>query len=262
MLAVHDLCVDYGRHTVVRNFSARPLQPGTLTALIGPNGSGKSTLLRGLAGLLRPRCGQVRLHDVDLLAIDPARRARLAGYLPQILPAAVRLRVFEAVLVAGAVAEGSRAPAMSAQLGRVEQLLMHLGIEHLAPRYLDELSGGQRQMVAVAQALMRDPVLLLLDEPFAALDLNYQAHLLHLLRRETRERLLVTVVVMHDLAWVLREADHVWLMHEGALFAEGTPAEVITAAHLAAVYGVEAHVDAGQQGWPQVIVRGLSRPLT
>lgn len=262
MLSVQNLCVGYGRRLVVREFSARPLQPGSLTALLGPNGSGKSTLLKGLVGLARVSSGTAQLDGMDLLTAPACRRAREVGYLPQNSASGGRLRVIESLLVAaGAGKEGRGYTADAKQVDEAVALLAYLEIHHLALHYLDELSGGQQQLVAVAQALIREPKVLLLDEPFAALDLNYQFHLLNVLRTETRQRALVTVIVMHDMNTALRELDHAWLMHEGRLVAEGKPAEVITPRNLATAFGVRGRVEAAPSDTPHVLVEGLQGPI-
>ena len=139
----------------------------------------------------------------------------------------------------------------------VMALLRQLGIAHLAMSYLDQLSGGQKQLVGLAQSLIRQPRLLLLDEPLSALDLNYQFHVMDLVRRETRRRNIVTLVVVHDINIALRHADHVLMLKAGQLLGDGTPATVITPETLAAVYGVRGRIEPCSQGVRQVIIDGL-----
>jgi iron complex transport system ATP-binding protein len=124
-------------------------------------------------------------------------------------------------------------------------------------RYLDQLSGGQKQLVGLAQALIRRPRLLLLDEPLSALDLNYQFHVMDLLRQETRDNGLVTLIVLHDLNIALKHADHCLMIRSGDLIAEGVPSDVITPETLAAVYGVRARVEPCSLGVSQVMIDGL-----
>jgi iron complex transport system ATP-binding protein len=175
-------------------------------------------------------------------------------YLPQSLPAAVHLRVFESVLVA-ARASGEAAPSSAPQA--IERLLERLGIAHLALHYLDALSGGQKQLVGLAQALVRHPRVLLLDEPLSALDLNYQFHVMRLLKQETHEHGLVSLIVLHDLNVALQHADRAVMIHDGRLHAAGAPADVITPASLAAVYGVQGRVETCSRGLRQVLIDGL-----
>ncbi|WP_313065403.1 ABC transporter ATP-binding protein [Achromobacter animicus] len=238
-LTVQALTVGYGREDVLHDLSIPPLAPGKVTALLGPNGSGKSTLLKALAGLVRPRTGNAALDGLDLTRLDHGERARHVVYLPQSLPAAVHLRVFESVLVAARASDAAAGPI---DLQAIDQLLARLGIAHLALHYLDALSGGQKQLVG---------------EPLSALDLNYQFHVMRLLRQETREHGLISLIVLHDLNVALQHADQAVMIHEGRLHAAGAPADVISPDSLAAVYGVEARVESCSQGRRQVLIDGL-----
>ncbi|AHV93937.1 ABC transporter ATP-binding protein [Bordetella holmesii] len=250
MLCIQGLSARYGATTVLRDISAAELKPGSLNALLGPNGSGKSTLLRALAGLLAAQ-GRLTLDGQSLAAMPPARRRQCLAYMPQALPRAVRLSVFEAVLIAC----GQRRPADAPQ--RVAALLDRLGIASLADRSLDALSGGQLQLVALAQALLRRPRVLLLDEPLSALDLNFQFHVMDLLKRETRAHGLITLVVLHDLNIALRHADHALMLCAGEVIAEGRCEEVIRPEVLERAYGVRTTVQG--QAKPYLYIEGLAR---
>jgi iron complex transport system ATP-binding protein len=253
-LAMNGLTAGYGREDVLHGLTVPALAAGEVTALLGPNGSGKSTLLKALAGLVRARAGSALLDGRDLIRQSFGERARHVVYLPQSLPAAVHLRVFESVLVA-ARASGEAAPSSAPQA--IERLLERLGIAHLALHYLDALSGGQKQLVGLAQALVRHPRVLLLDEPLSALDLNYQFHVMRLLKQETHEHGLVSLIVLHDLNVALQHADRAVMIHDGRLHAAGAPADVITPASLAAVYGVQGRVETCSRGLRQVLIDGL-----
>jgi iron complex transport system ATP-binding protein len=250
-LAVSGLHAGYGKKDVIRGLSMPALQAGRLTALLGPNGSGKSTLLKAMAGLVPLRRGRVAFDGRDLGGLPSAARSRLIAYMPQSLPAAVHLRVLESVLVAArAHAPGS----MEVGPDAASALLSRLGIGHLALSYLDELSGGQKQLAGLAQALIREPRVLLLDEPLSALDLHHRFQVMALLRRETEARGLVTLMVMHDLDMALRHTDRAVLVGDGLLVAEGMPMEVITPATLARVYGVAARIERCTRGQPHLVI--------
>ncbi|MGE8689155.1 MAG: ABC transporter ATP-binding protein [Achromobacter sp.] len=253
-LAVAGLSAGYGRGDVLHALTLPALRAGEVTALLGPNGSGKSTLLKALAGLVRARAGSAVLDGQDLIRQGFGERARHVVYLPQSLPAAVHLRVFESVLVA-ARASGDAASCSDPQA--IERLLERLGIGHLAMHYLDALSGGQKQLVGLAQALVRHPRVLLLDEPLSALDLNYQFHVMRLLKQETREHGLISLIVLHDLNVALQHADRAVMIHGGRPYAAGAPADVITPASLADVYGVQGRVETCSRGLRQVLIDGL-----
>lgn len=256
MLQIQDLSVAYARRTIIHHLSAGPLMPGKVVSLLGPNGSGKSTLLKALAGLLKTSHGQVLLDDQDLTRLSFERRAQSVVYLPQSLPASVHLRVFESVMVA-ARASDLDPTARAADPERILDVLKRLGIEHLAMHYLDQLSGGQKQLVGLAQALIRTPRLLLLDEPLSALDLNYQCHVMDLLAQETREHGLTTLIVLHDLNIALQRSDETLLIRAGELVGHGQPADIITADSLADVYQVRARVETCSRGLAHVLIDGL-----
>jgi iron complex transport system ATP-binding protein len=165
--------------------------------------------------------------------------------------------VLESIIVAQRASGGLHSASSEAE---IMHLLEQLGIAHLAMRYLDQLSGGQKQLVGLAQSLIRRPKLLLLDEPLSALDLNYQFHVMDLVRRETAQRNIVTVVVVHDINIALRHAQHALMLKQGALVAEGQPDKVITPATLAKVYGVNGRIEHCSRGIPQVMIDGLTGP--
>lgn len=257
MLHTEHLQLAYGKRIIVGDLSIDGLVPGTVTALLGPNGSGKSTLLKALAGLLPIRHGRVLLDEQDLARCSPAERAQQLVYLPQSLPADVHLRVMESVLVA---ANASRLGSAHIDLTSILDLLDRLGIGGLAMHYLDQLSGGQKQLVGLAQALIRQPRLLLLDEPLSALDLNYQFHVMDLLRQVTRDQGLITLIVLHDLNIALRHSDHALLIQDGTLLAQGRPEAVITTDTLAQAYGVQGRIEPCSRGTLQVLIDGLCEP--
>lgn len=230
------------------------LAPGSLVGLMGPNGSGKSTLLKSLAGLVPSSCNELSLSGRDLRALHASARAEYIRYLPQTLPGDIHLTVVESMLVA---LRARRPLDRRNELSAIMNALEELGIAHLANRYLDELSGGQKQLVGLAQAVCHEPDVLLLDEPLASLDLNHQHHVMQLLGQLTRERKLLTLIVLHDLNTVLRYCDQALLMRDGKLVGSGAPGAVITAESLAATFSIRARVEASSQGLPYVLVDGL-----
>lgn len=253
-LHVSNLCVGYGRRQVVRDLTLSPIPRGGLTALVGPNAAGKSTLLRAMAGLL-PARGSLRLDGEDLTALSREARARRVGFMPQALPQGVGLTVMETVLSALRATPLDTAPGGRAAEREAAAILSRIGIAPLAMERLDRLSGGQRQLVSLAQALVRRPSTLLLDEPTSALDLRHQAVVMGLARELATEGRVV-VVVLHDLALAARYADRVVVLSAGRLAAEGPPEVAITPAVLAEVYGVAARVETCSAGRLQVMVDG------
>jgi iron complex transport system ATP-binding protein len=259
-LRVEGLSFAYGATPVLRGVSFEA-PVGGVTALIGPNAAGKSTLFKCVSGLLAGR-GDVLLDGRALAGMSRGEVNRTVAYLPQENPTAAVLTVFEAVLLARQRAGAWRVA--DDDLARVGAALEELGIVDLALRYLNELSGGQKQLVSIAQALVRAPRVLLMDEPTSSLDLQRQLEVLGLVRRIAQERGVTVLVALHDLNLAARHADHVLVLDEGMLRAAGPTAGVLTPAMVLEVYGVEARVELDAGGVPVVTalrsVRGVGRP--
>ncbi len=162
------------------------------------------------------------------------------------------LRVMEAVLLSSK--QDGKWGVESHEIDAVTSILHTLQIHTLANRELVSLSGGQRQLVSIAQALIRQPRILLLDEPTSALDLKRQFEVLTLIRRLSHERKYCALIAIHDINHALRFADQIAVLHEGTVQAYGPPRDVVTPELLAHVYGVAARVEQCSYGYMQVIV--------
>jgi sulfate/thiosulfate transport system ATP-binding protein len=193
---------------------------GALTALLGPSGSGKSTLLRVVAGLERPDTGSVHIGDHEVTGVPPQGRG--VGFVFQ------HYAAFKHMTVAGNVAFGlsvRRRPRAEIR-ARVEELLALVQLEGFADRYPAQLSGGQRQRMALARALAVEPKVLLLDEPFGALDARVRAELRAWLRRLHDEVHVTTVFVTHDQEEAMEVADQIVVMDHGRIEQIGPPREL------------------------------------
>lgn len=226
---VQGLSVHYGARPVLRDISLSA-RAGRVLGIVGPNGSGKSTLVKAVAGLLKAS-GRIRFNGSEA-------RPKSVGYMPQDLQTPMALTVLEVVLL-GRLAELGLTVSAD-DLEAVRQVLQLLGMEALAGRYLSELSGGQRQMVFLAQALVSQPTVLLLDEPISALDICHQLEVLEVVRAMTLERGLCTLMVLHDLNAAARFADDVAMLREGCLVGCGDPKDVLTVENIVTGFGVEA----------------------
>lgn len=252
-LVVEGFSVGYPGRLVIDNLSLAPIAPGTVTAIVGPNAAGKSTLLRGLAGV-HPAAGSMRLGSTELTRLDRSARARLLGYMPQSLPAGARLSVLETVIAALAVNAWDGPTLLQSDVQRrAIAVLERLGILSLALEELASLSGGQRQLVSLAQAIVREPAVLLLDEPTSALDLRHQIQVLQVVR-DLADAGLIVVVVLHDLTSAARWADNLLVLQRGTLIAQGSSSAVLTPRMLADVYGVVARIEPCSAGRLQVLV--------
>ena len=260
--SVEDLSVAYGRRRVIDGLGFAPVECGRITALIGPNASGKSTFFRCIAGLVRHRCRRMDLNGEDLSPHPSRERVKRVCYVPQHVPIRAALTVFEVVLLARQ--QGRRRWTTDpADVTAAEAALTELGIDALGERDVHHLSGGQQQLVTVAQALVRNPELVLLDEPTSALDLRRQLEVMEIVRRTTRLRHAVTLVALHDLNLAARFADRILLLREGRIAADGSPDEVLASDALGAAYGVDVMLVPGLGGRPLVDARlpaGLTVP--
>lgn len=246
-LVIDDLSTGYNGTIIVPELSLSPIMPGQVVSLIGPNAAGKTTLLRALAGLQKAN-GSVRLGDTELLTLPLADHARHVTYMPQSLPQRVALTVLEAVIGALRASPIDDADSDENILEKAMDVIERVGIGHLAMRGLDHLSGGQRQLASLAQALVRNPKVLLLDEPISALDLHFQLRVMKLVRALSEERGMIIIMVLHDLAIAARWSDRIVVFAKGKVAADGAPEEAITADVLAKVYRVKAHVERGAAG--------------
>lgn len=241
-LEIEGLGFSYGDRRVLDGLD---LEMGKgVTAILGPNGAGKSTLVKCVAGVHRPDSGTIRFDGQDLLS--GRRDGPSLAYLSQELPRTVGATVLEVMLL-GRV----RTLSISVTEEDIEKCygaleLLHL--EDLAPRDLGELSGGQCQMVMVAQCLVADPELMLLDEPMNNLDLRRELEMFETVCGITRERGLTTVAVLHDINFAARYADSIAVIRDGEVYDHGAPRDVLTQEMIRDVYGVEAEVEVGSSG--------------
>lgn len=246
-LAVNNLTFGYHAQDVLHGIT---MQAGPmLTAVIGPNAAGKSTLIKCLAGILRPK-GNVTLDGTPIQQLKREELVEMIGYLPQDSGSRAVLTVFEAVLLGRL--SGLSWRVSEDDLARTLEALEELGIDDLASRPLNELSGGQQQMVSIAQVLVRNPKILLMDEPTNNLDLHHQLEMFDLIREISLEKQLTTIMALHDLNHAARYAEHIVVLNQGRIYAAGPPAAVLTAEMIRAVYGVNAKVTRDADGPPQI----------
>ncbi len=248
MLSVQDIRVGYNGSGLVLEDLGFTLRAGEALAILGPNGVGKTTLLRCINAMIKPQAGSVKIENEDVFAMRSGQIARRLGYVAQHSQPG-RMTTFDAVLL-------GRKPHMGWKVGRedlhkVAAVLHQLGLEHLALRDINAMSGGELQKVCVARALVQEPRVLLLDEPTSSLDLKNQLDILGTIHRVVREHELAAVMTMHDLNLALRFVDRFLFIKQGKVFAWGRP-EQISAEMVAAVYGVQ--VDILHHGGQVVVV--------
>lgn len=242
MLEVKDLSVSRGRRDILRSLNAS-LMPGAIAGLIGPNGTGKSTLLNAITGLQAHR-GTVRWKGA------PVRLDKIA-YLPQNARVNADLSVIETVLLGNYADLGWRV--RDSNLAGALNILTEFGIANLQARTMASLSGGQQQLVLLAQRLLRQPDLLLLDEATSALDICHQMEVFHILRRYVTSTNALVIIAVHDLNLAGRHCDTLCLLHGGKIHSQGAFETVITQQSLREVYGIDADFLTNESGPPLVM---------
>ncbi|CAH1671661.1 MAG: ABC transporter ATP-binding protein [Chelatococcus sp.] len=234
----------YGKKLTVSEISTPVLTGGELVAVIGPNAAGKSTLFKRVAGLLKGP-GQIRLKG-------SAKGKRAISYMPQDSSANAVLTVYESILLARK--QGQSWSVGDDDLRLIDHIMSALDIQDLSFRDLGALSGGQRQLVSIAQTLAREPDVVIMDEPTSALDLHRQMEVLAFMRAQARQRGMIVLIAIHDLNQALRFADKTLIIAKGRMVACGLSGDIITAEMLRDVYRVEARIERCSRDLSHVIV--------
>ncbi len=240
-LKLEEVTLAYGRQVILSGISLEA-RPGELLGIIGPNGSGKTTLIRGISRLLSPSSGHVFINGQDVAAMSRGNLACLLAVVPQnpVLPQA--FTAFEVVLMGRTPHLGLFRYESQKDVAIAQQAMEMTDTYYLAQRRIGELSGGERQRVTIARALAQEPKLILLDEPTAHLDINYQIETIDLIKELCTQQGLVAVAALHDLNLAAQYCHRLVMLNKGRVYAEGLPGSVITAQNIREVYGAEVCV--------------------
>lgn len=219
-----------------------------LVSVLGPNGVGKTTLIKCINKVLTPKTGSVQIEGSDLHSMSKKDIAKNIGYVAQKSETS-KTTVFDSVLL-------GRKPHFEWDVtekdirlaGRVLRLL---GLDGLALKYIDEISGGEYQLVQIARVLVQQPKVILLDEPTSSLDLSNQHMIMHLIRNIVKKNHMAAIMIIHDLNLAIRHSDKFIMMKEGKVYSAGSH-EIITPENIKAVYNIEAYVES-VRGIPVVI---------
>lgn len=248
MISIENLSFQYDEHPVLANLCLNIRDP--LNIIVGPNAAGKSTLLKCLFGLL-PAKGKMAWKGVSFSEMTKVERMDLMVYMPQHDVGQTALTVFETVLLGklGSLSWKVRDEDLEITLNALKAL----GIENLAKRYMHQLSGGQRKLVSIAQILVREPEIILMDEPTNNLDMQKQLELFTIIKEVIAEKEIMFVIVMHDLNLSCRNADSIIVLNQGGqLYDQGAPREIITKKMLRDVYGIDAYVTVDDNDVPLI----------
>jgi len=240
-LVFEDVTAGYGGPHVVHSIDLH-VRSGEVVGLVGPNGSGKTTLIRVASRALRPADGRVWVTGADPYALPARRAARLVAVVPQDLVPAFSFTALEVALMGRSPHRSSWGLGSSDDWALVRAAMRTTGVADLADRPIEELSGGERRRVVLAQALAQDAPVLLLDEPTTHLDLLHVLELLAVVRELAERGGKAVLAIFHDLNVAASTCDRIYALSGGRVVAEGSPEDVLTRTLLAEVYGVEAEV--------------------
>ena len=239
MLEIRDLVFQYGKHAPeVLNGVSLTLNDGEVGVLLGRNGAGKTTLFRALLGILKPESGTIRFDGKDMVRMNRRERARCVGYVPQNIRFGA-LSVYDTVLMGRLAYFGYKAGAEDR--AAAERILKDMRLEPFAARNVEQLSGGERQKVAIARALAQEPRMLVFDEPTGNLDIANEQLILREARRAARERGIGVLTSLHDLNQALELGDRFFFMKEGRIVHSGG-AETITEDVIREVFDADVRI--------------------
>jgi iron complex transport system ATP-binding protein len=237
MLSVRSISVSYGETEILHQVSL-DVDAGEVVSLIGPNGAGKTTMMRAISSVIPFSSGTVNIGNEDLSTLSISERARLLAVVPQARQLPPEYTVRQAVMMGRTPYLGWLGNLSPVDIEKAQWAIDRTRITKLSDRRVDELSGGEQQLVLVARALAQDAPVVLLDEPTAHLDLRHQATILDLVHDLASERGLAVLMSLHDLNLVSIFSDRVALLDEGIIVAEGKPKQVLNRQQLSQVYQV------------------------
>ena len=258
MLVVEGVHYEYGEHAVLRGLDLEARE-GEMVGVVGPNGAGKTTLMKVVSGVLRPSKGRVLVNGSEVGSLSDGERARLVSVVPQDPELPLSFSAIDLVLM-------GRNPHLrlfewpgEGDLEVAKRAMQSTDVWPLASREVGSLSGGERQRTVVAMAVAQETPVLLLDEPTSNLDLAHQTGIMDL-TRDLQERNGGTILVaIHDLTLAAQYCDRVVMLEGGRAYADGLPAEVLTAENIARVYGTEVFVTEHPQGGTPVVLPASGR---
>ncbi|MDN2718249.1 ATP-binding cassette domain-containing protein [Janthinobacterium sp. SUN120] len=245
MIHVKQIDKSYGEKRVLAKVSAQ-FPRGKVTSLIGPNGAGKTTLLMLIARLQEAHGGEITIDGRSIAAIQIRDYARLVATLRQSPDFHLRLTVEE--LVAFGRFPYSRGALTERDRQAIDDAIAFLSLEHLRLAYVDELSGGQRQMAFLAMTIAQQTDILLLDEPLNNLDMKHAVQIMRALRRLCDEQGRTVILVIHDINFAANYSDHIVAMQGGAVRFSGPAHEVVTEERLRALYDIDFHIVRNERG--------------
>jgi len=242
MIEVKNIRQFYGRNSDNETLSdiSITVKENTITALVGANGAGKSTLLGVMTNLIPAKSGSVMLDGVDVREIKAAEIAKKVAFLKQTHQLSIRITIQDLV-------EYGRFPHCSGRLKdidkeKVAEAISYMSLEDIKGKYLDEISGGQRQRAFIAMILAQDTPYIFLDEPLNNLDIKYSVEMMKIVQKLVVDLKKTVVAVLHDINFAAAYAGHIIAMKDGKIYKEGNPFDVITPKVLNPVFDHDFHI--------------------
>lgn len=239
MLELKNISFSYGNKNILKNvgFTANK---GEFVGILGVNGCGKTTLLKSINKINKISSGEIILDGQSVLSLKGDEIAKKIAYVPQMLGESYEVNVTEFLMM-------GRKPYVSWGFSEndveiVEKVMKELNIEHVAKKSFNELSGGQKQKVLIARALVQEADVYILDEPISFLDIKNQIEVLKILKKLAVEKEKIVVVVIHDLNMAMKFAHKILLVKEGEAFAYGETAKVLNSKNIKAIYDVDVEI--------------------
>ena len=239
-IEVTNLSFSYGNHKVLEHVSFHADQ-GMFLSVLGPNGVGKSTLFKCLLGILRPNTGNIILDGQNIQKLTPKQLAEKIAYIPQLHHQDLPYTVLDMVLMGTAAGLRKFCSPGNTEVAEAEQALNRLGFLHLKDRSYAHISGGERQLVLIARALVQKARILVMDEPSSSLDFGNRIKVMQTMQALSKEDYLV-IQSTHDPDQAFLYSDRIFALHEGQVLAYGTPSKVITPELISKLYNIEVEI--------------------
>lgn len=251
-IEVLNLSFSYGNRQILDNinFTAEDYQ---LLSILGPNGVGKTTMFRCILGLLRGYKGKVLINGTDIKELNIREMAKLVAYIPQSHYSSFNFSVFDMVLMGTSVQFSAISNPGKKQVEKVQKVLKKLGIDNLKNRGYMQISGGERQLVLIARALVQDTKVLIMDEPAANLDFGNQVRVMSVIKSLAKEGYTI-IQSMHNPEQAFEFSDEVLALKDGKVLANGKPSEIFTESLIRSLYGIDVEMQTLYRGKIKVCI--------
>jgi iron complex transport system ATP-binding protein len=237
LIEVNNLWFEYTKNNHILKNIDLSIETGTISVILGLNGSGKTTLIKLLAGLMKSTSGSITINGKPILSLSDHKRSKLIAYVPQLITSRIAFTVEEYLLLSLSNRKSIYWRPNGEDKTKVVNFAKRFGIENKLCRRVDELSGGERQIVMICGALLQDAKIIILDEPTAALDMKNQYVVLHFLKKCHKKENKTIIFSCHDPNHALRLGGDTIALHEGKICLKGESREIIKAENLKKIYG-------------------------